>query len=170
MGGLGMDGHVSCFWVQSHRQRRCCICCVYTDKTRQESNLIFHADTHHIQMCSKCRHIHIHTHAHTLPSGARSHILPFCLTSPPAKTRKIDGKDGDGEKEKTSVFSWLSCLKTSTSLQNNKRTGMEVLEVRVPTGSPVARKGNSGTRARAQVVISYFNILKKVNIFFIYFF
>lgn len=90
MGGLGMDGHVSCFWVQSHRQRRCCICCVYTDKTRQESNLIFHADTHHIQMCSKCRHIHIHTHAHTLPSGARvphPPVLPHFTSSKDTENR-----------------------------------------------------------------------------------
>lgn len=39
-------------------------------------------------------------------------------------------------KKRRLVFSWPSCLETSTSLHNDKR--MEVWEVRVPTGSRVA--------------------------------
>lgn len=85
--------------IQSHRERMCCICHVHVDKTRQESNVMFRADTHHPQLCSKLR-----TRARAHPSGAWSHILLFCLASPPAKTRKVDGEDGGGEKEKTSCF------------------------------------------------------------------
>lgn len=45
-----------------------------------------------------------HAPARTRPSGARALILSFCLASPPAKTRRVEGKDGGGEKEKTSCF------------------------------------------------------------------
>lgn len=78
----------SCFWVQLRSrfiESMCWIYWVYIDKTRQESNLVFHADTHHIQMCSK----YTHTYIYRPLRGPVPHplVLPRFTSSKDAESR-----------------------------------------------------------------------------------